>query len=81
MTPALSPVVAGKYKLALSVMLVFVKLPLPSRFTTVFGVAALVGVCPPTFATTVALCVPVTSPESEPEKLERFHQLCSVLGV
>ena len=58
------------------------KFPDPSRFTIVLGVSALVAalaalappatfaaVTPPTVATAVALCVPITSPASEPEKL------------
>src|SRR5271163_564644 len=58
------------------------KLPDPSRITMVPGVFVLVAEmaalaapatfaadCPPTLETTVAPCVPTTSPESEPEKL------------
>ena len=58
------------------------KLPEASRSTIVLAEDALVAplaarappatfaaVCPPTLATTVAPCVPVTSPVSEPEKL------------
>src|SRR4029453_11658484 len=58
------------------------KLPDASRFTMVFAVFALVAalastvaaatlaaVCPPTKLTTVAPCVPVTSPTNDPEKL------------
>ncbi len=58
------------------------KLPVASRSTIVFarsaGVAAFAATaplatrdagCPPTAETTVAPCVPVTSPVSEPEKL------------
>ena len=58
------------------------KLPPPSRFTSVLavfaGVAALArlapaatpkAVTPPTVPTTVALCVPVTSPASAPVKV------------
>ena len=58
------------------------KLPEESRSTMVFGVSRLVAafastvpaatfaaVCPPTRLTTVALCVPVTSPDNDPEKL------------
>src|SRR5438045_5623797 len=58
------------------------KLPVLSRFTIVFAVlrfvaalastvaaATFAAVCPPTLLTTVALCVPVTSPDNDPEKL------------
>ena len=58
------------------------KLPDPSRLTIWFAVLALVALlastvaaatfdalCPPTKLTTVALCVPVTSPDNDPEKL------------
>jgi len=58
------------------------KLPEASLFTIVFAVFALVAALaavvpeetvaadtPPTLETTVALCVPVTSPDKEPEKL------------
>jgi chromate transport protein ChrA len=58
------------------------KLPDPSRLTIAFAVLALVAalastvaaatlaaVCPPTKLTTVAPCVPVTSPTNDPEKL------------
>src|SRR5579863_1032770 len=58
------------------------KLPVLSRFTMAFAVlrfvaalaktapaATFAAVCPPTVLTTVALCVPVTSPVNEPEKL------------
>src|SRR5579863_7563997 len=68
--------------LKLAVMVPAEKLPDASRFTMALAalrfVAALArtapaatfeAVCPPTVLTTVALCVPVTSPVSEPEKL------------
>src|SRR5579863_10017000 len=65
-----------------AVIVVALKLPDASRLTIALFVSALVAalantvaaatfaaVCPPTKLTTVALCVPVTSPASEPEKL------------
>src|SRR5581483_3598107 len=58
------------------------KLPEPSRLTMALAVLTLVAAlaapapvamfaadCPPTAETTVALCVPVTSPTRDPEKL------------
>ena len=78
--PAVVAVVAFPERLA--VMVPAEKLPDPSRFTMVFMVlvevaafaataplATFAAVCPPTVATTVALCVPVTSPARDPEKL------------
>ena len=68
--------------------------PVPSRFTIVFGVFALVAalaatappatfaaVCPPTAATTVAPCVPVTFPANEPEKLVAVVAEAALLAV
>src|ERR1039458_8115771 len=72
----------GRYKLPPKVTDPAEKLPLPSRLTRLFGVLALVAalaamvplatfaaVCPPTEATTVAPCVPDTSPATVPTKL------------
>ena len=64
-----------------AVIVLAIKFPEASRSTIVFGVlvfvaalaamvaaAMLVALCPPTLLTTVAFCVPITSPESDPEK-------------
>src|SRR5579863_3545275 len=68
--------------LKLAVMVLAEKLPEASRFTIALALsrfvaalantvpaATLAAVCPPTVLTTVALCVPVTSPSKDPEKL------------
>src|SRR5437868_2458017 len=66
----------------LAVIVPALKLPESSRLTMVFGMLLLVASCaatapeamvaadcPPTELTTVAFCVPVTSPASDPVKL------------
>jgi hypothetical protein len=75
-------------------MLVLVKFPPLVRFTIVLGVFALVAalarttpeatlaaVCPPTVATVVAFCHPVTSPASEPEKLMAVIAFVAIVAV
>ena len=54
------------------------KSPLPSRFTTVSKENVLVGAKPPIFVTTVAPCVPLTSPAKAPVK---FVALTAVKAV
>src|SRR5580658_1171029 len=84
-TPAaLNGVIVAELLITSSVMLIkpAAKLPLASRFIIVLAVSRLVAafastvaaatfaaVCPPTKLTTVALCVPVTSPLNDPVKL------------
>lgn len=70
------------FPLSSAVIVFAVKLPEASRLTIAFGAlvsvapfavvtaeATFVALCPPTLDTTVAPCVPVTSPVSEPLKL------------
>jgi len=80
----LNGVIVAVLLITSSVMLIkpAAKLPLASRFTIVLAVlrfvaafartvaaATFAAVCPPTVLTTVAPCVPVTSPLNDPEKL------------
>jgi hypothetical protein len=70
------------------------KLPLASRFTIVLAVSALVAplaatvpvatadaICPPTTATTVDPCVPVTPPDKNPEKLSAVVAVVALVAV
>jgi hypothetical protein len=84
-TPApLNGIIVAVLLITVSVILIkpAAKLPLASRLTIVLAVSRLVAAfastvaaatfaadCPPTVLTTVALCVPVTSPDNDPEKL------------
>jgi hypothetical protein len=80
----LNGVIVAELLITSSVILIkpAAKLPLASRLTIVLAVSRLVAafartvaaatfaaVCPPTVLTTVALCVPVTSPLNDPVKL------------
>src|SRR5208283_2017174 len=93
MMPALA-VVPGRFKLPARVMLPAEKFPLPSRLTMVLTVFALVAalaafapdatfaaVTPPTVLTTVALCGPVTSPESDAVMGVHFNAIPSQIKV
>src|SRR4029434_10474865 len=70
------------------------KLPDASRFTIALAVFALVAalastvaaailaaVCPPTKLTTVAPCVPVTSPTNDPEKLVAVVAVVAIVAL
>jgi hypothetical protein len=95
-TPAaLNGVMVALLLITSSVMLInpAAKLPVPSRLTTAFGVSRFVAlfastvaaatfaaVCPPTKLTTVAFCVPVTSPLNEPVKLAELAAVVAVVA-
>jgi hypothetical protein len=89
---AVEAVVALPFKFA--VIVLAEKLPDASRLTIVLAVFAFVAalastvaaatfaaVCPPTALTTVALCVPVTSPDNDPVKLIAVVALVAVVAV
>jgi hypothetical protein len=95
-TPAvLNGVMVAELLITVSVILIkpAAKLPLASRFTMALAVSRLVAafartvaaatfaaVCPPTVLTTVALCVPVTSPLNDPVKLVEVVAVVAVVA-